>query len=170
MAQTKEGALKIAAKKAGVSIEEYQIKREQGLKWCTNCREWHPTDAFGVDRSRWDGLVPSCKESKNTLSRTHYVSVARDIPKGRNFVEPRDDDRKQARRRVNYFVEAGLIPHPNTLPCTDCGHSYGPGKKRHEYDHYLGYGPEHHEDVEAVCLICHRARERKRRLEAQHAN
>lgn len=64
---------------------------------------------------------------------------------------------------MNYLVDAGLIPDPNDLPCADCGHVYTPEGRRHEYDHYLGYAPEHHEDVEAVCTTCHHARETERR-------
>jgi hypothetical protein len=64
---------------------------------------------------------------------------------------------------VNYLVEARLIPHPNELPCVDCGHEWAPGQRRHEYDHHLGYAPEHHEHVEAVCTLCHHRREDERR-------
>lgn len=44
------------------------------------------------------------------------------------------------------------------LPCTDCGHVWGPGERRHEHDHHRGYEAEHHQDVEVVCTLCHRAR------------
>ncbi|MFF5261307.1 hypothetical protein ACFY4C_20385 [Actinomadura viridis] len=64
---------------------------------------------------------------------------------------------------MNYLVDAGLIPDPNELPCVDCGHVYTPEQRRHEYDHHLGYAPEHHEDVEPVCTTCHHAREAERR-------
>lgn len=71
----------------------------------------------------------------------------------------RDDDRKQARQRINVEVRSGRRPHPNTLPCADCGHVWSEGERRHEYDHHLGYGAAHHLDVEAVCTICHAARD-----------
>ena len=153
--------MKVAASKAGVSLEEYQRRITTGEKWCTNCRAWHLADAFGIDRTRWDGLVPSCRESKGRRARENYTARPRPEP-GRSFVPARDGDSKQARRRVNYFVEAGLMPHPNTLPCVDCGHVWQAGGRRHEYDHHLGYNAAHHEDVEAVCTSCHHARERAR--------
>ena len=34
----------------------------------------------------------------------------------------RSGDKLQARQRVNVEVRSGRRPHPNTLPCTDCGH------------------------------------------------
>ena len=74
-------------------------------------------------------------------------------------VPPRDGDRRQARRRINVEVRGGRRPHPNALPCKDCGHVWAPGERRHEYDHFLGYSAEHHYDVEAVCTICHAARD-----------
>jgi len=76
-----------------------------------------------------------------------------------NRAEPRDGDRLQARRRVNYLVESGKIPPPNDLPCIDCKHVCTPDDPtRHEYDHHRGYDAEHHEHVEAVCAPCHHAR------------
>lgn len=74
----------------------------------------------------------------------------------------RDGDRKQARHRVNVEVRTGRRPHPNDLPCADCGHVWSEGERRHEYDHHLGYGAEHHLDVEAVCTTCHAARDSAR--------
>jgi hypothetical protein len=71
---------------------------------------------------------------------------------------PRDDDKVQARQRVNVEVKAGRRPHPNALPCTDCGHVWKPGERRHEYDHHLGYAAEHHLHVQAVCTTCHARR------------
>lgn len=41
MGQTKDGALKIAASKIGVTLEDYRAKFAAGLKWCTGCKTWH---------------------------------------------------------------------------------------------------------------------------------
>lgn len=54
------GVLKIAARRAGVSLEEYSAAIARGEKWCTGCRRFHPRTAFGPDRSRYDGLSASC--------------------------------------------------------------------------------------------------------------
>lgn len=67
--------------------------------------------------------------------------------------------KRQARARVNNAVTAGHLPHPRTLPCTDCGHVWAPGGRRHEYDHHLGHDPVHWLDVQVVCSACHRKRE-----------
>ena len=162
MAQTKEGALKASAKKAGISVAEYIHRRDElGLKWCTICKDWHPKDEFGVDSSRGDGRTVNCRKGANTRSRASYQPMPRPF-KGRKFVPARDGDKKQARSRVNYFISVGLLPPPNSLPCTDCGHVYERGGKRHEYDHHLGYDAIHHESVEVVCSACHHQRERQR--------
>ena len=75
---------------------------------------------------------------------------------------PRDGDKRQARQRINVEVRTGHRPHPNALPCVDCGHIWCDGERRHEYDHYLGYAAEHHLDVEPVCTTCHAARDNGR--------
>jgi hypothetical protein len=72
---------------------------------------------------------------------------------------PRDGDRKQARQRINVEVKGGRRPHPNSFPCTDCGHVWVKGERRHEYDHHKGYAAEHHYDVEPVCTLCHAERD-----------
>lgn len=72
---------------------------------------------------------------------------------------PRDGDKKQARQRINVLVRTGRMPHPNTLPCVDCGHVWTAGERRHEYDHHKGYAAEHHYDVEPVCTLCHAKRD-----------
>ncbi len=62
MAQTREGAVKIAAKKAGISVEEYRQRMEHGLKKCSTCKQWKTTDSFTKDNSRFDGLKSRCRE------------------------------------------------------------------------------------------------------------
>lgn len=75
MAQTKKGALKSAAKYAGIQIEEFIAKINAGLKKCTRCKEWKSVIEFGNDRTRPDGKDSSCfpcrrvKEKKSTKGR-----------------------------------------------------------------------------------------------------
>lgn len=157
-----EGVLKGAAARIGITVEEYRAHVAAGRKWCTGCKEWHASTAFRPDRSRTDGLTAGCRQYRNRKGREGYKPSPRP-PAGRRFAKPRNDDRKQARGRVNYLITAGLLPRPNNLPCTDCGHLWQPGRSRHEYDHHRGYAAEHHEHVEAVCTTCHHARETARR-------
>lgn len=131
-------------------------------KRCSGCQEVKPVASFARDRSRVDGLTYKCGDCRNARARASYTPKPGPTP-GRRFVPPRAGDQAQARRRVNYLVEAGLIPAPNTLDCADCGHEWRDGERRHEYDHHRGYAPAHHEDVEAVCTTCHHARENQRR-------
>jgi hypothetical protein len=169
MAQTHEGAIKTAAKHAGIPVDEYRRRIAAGLKKCTECREWKPTDDFAIDRSRSDGLLARCRSCSSARGKRAYVPRKSPGVRGSRRVPLRDGDRRQARRRVNYLVEQGLIPRPGALPCTDCGHRVGDTARRHEYDHHLGYAPEHHERVEAVCSVCHGAREAKRNRERKAA-
>lgn len=162
MAGNAEGALKTAAKRTGLSPTEYLDRLNAGLRWCFRDQDWEPAANFGKDGSRSDGLDRSCRRSRNAAARRAYTPKPRPAA-GRRFVEPRDGDALQARRRVNYLVEAGLLPAPSTLACVDCEHVWRPGERRHEYDHHKGYTPEHHEDVEPVCSTCHHSREKARR-------
>ncbi|WP_052331229.1 HNH endonuclease [Planktothrix agardhii] len=60
MTKTKEGAIKRAAKIAGISVEEYLTFQKEGLKKCTKCKNWKQTSEFGIDRTRHDGLKTKC--------------------------------------------------------------------------------------------------------------
>ena len=68
---------------------------------------------------------------------------------------PRSGDKKQARQRINVLVRTGKIPHPNSLPCSSCGHIHDKANERHEYHHYLGYSAENHYKVISLCTKCH---------------
>lgn len=133
-----------------------------GIPYCWRCKALHSRSAFNVDMSREDGLDPACRDSRSRNNRDRYQPRPRMSKLGQLFAETRSGDKKQARARVNHHVDVGLLPDPNSLPCTDCGHVHVEGERRHEYDHHLGYAAEHQLSVQAVCTTCHRKRERDR--------
>jgi hypothetical protein len=164
MAGNAQGALKTAAVRIGVSVEEYTARVAAGEKWCRGCRAWHQVDAFNRDSARGDGRKATCRTFDHRKYEQTYAKVpaAQRRPKGPAPAQAREGDVRQARRRVNVLVRTGRLPRPNSLPCVDCGHRWGPGERRHEYDHYLGYAAAHHLDVEVVCTTCHHEREQAR--------
>lgn len=141
-----------------------------GIEWtgtraCGKCFRDLSLDEFPIDRSRPLGRGYVCKECRNASSRSGYVKKG--LPGKRGWIVPiRDGDKKQARRRVNYLVEQGIIPHPEDLPCFDCGDMVFVEPHRHEYDHALGYDGENQLYVEPVCSKCHHNREEVRRGKA----
>lgn len=159
MGRQNEGPIKIAAKRLGITREEYLVKINAGLKWCSGCKEWHKHTEFGRDSSRSDGLSSTCFSHRKKLYKKLYKPKKRISRKGLQLVETRDGDEKQARARVNRLVAIGSIPNPNDIKCVDCGHVWEEGERRHEYDHYKGYDVEHHTTVESVCTICHSRRD-----------
>jgi hypothetical protein len=139
--------INVATHRIGVTLEEWLERRANGQKWCTFCKEWHLETDFPADRTRSDGKRAYCRLAANEMAKTRVV----------------DFQRRKARRAVTSAVRKGELPSPNRLPCIDCGKTWRRGQPRHEYDHYLGYEPEHWLDVQAVCSYpCHRARERER--------
>lgn len=156
------GVFKGAAKRAGVSFEEYVQRADAGEKYCWKCTTWHPRSDFKVDRSRWDGLSPVCRLAASATRKSAYVPSER--KRERRFLVPtRDGDKRQARRRINYLVEHGLLPNPNDLPCMDCADMVFTCQYRHEYDHAKGYDGANQLYVEPVCSRCHHSREEARR-------
>jgi len=146
MAGNALGAQKVAAGRVGVTLDEYRARLAANEKWCYRCRAWHPITAFPLDRSRGDRRKSSCLASWHGV-RKRAPSPIRDA----------------ARSAVRHAVLSGRMPHPNSVPCTDCGDIWRDGERRHEHDHHLGYEPAHRLDVEVVCTTCHADREKKRR-------
>lgn len=149
------GAFKRGAKLAGISFQEYIFRLDSGLKRCIRCREWISLDKFCEDNTRWDGWAAKCADCNNRLNRDRYIPIpfhAVKIP-GPTRQPSRDDDKIQARSRVNKDVVCGLRPDPNALHCVLCGHKGT--DRRHEYHHYMGYAAQHHFEVFPLCSKCH---------------
>lgn len=160
MAQTKEGAEKIASQKCGLSVEEYRRRVAIGEKYCYACRRWKLIGTFGADASRHDGHAAVCIECRSEKAKARYVPRQRKSKLGERFTAVREGDREQARYRVNHLIKIGRLAKPGNLPCFDCGHT---GKdRRHEYDHFEGYSAEKQECVQVVCTVCHSNRSRLR--------
>jgi len=155
MAQTLEGAEKIAAGFCGITVEEYRSLKAKGLKRCTKCKTWLPVSDFNNDKSRSDGLAAACRNCQNKMGRDGYTP----IPESKRKLsgpppKPKDGDKLQARQTVNRLVRQRRIPNPNTVPCSECGHLGN--DKKHEYHHHKGYAAEHHKSVVVMCRSCHR--------------
>lgn len=85
MAQTKDGALKIAAQKANISVEEYLQLIAKGMKKCTKCKQWQPFSNFHKDNSRFDKLKAKCI-SCDYIPKTNRIGKReRDMKKEANL-------------------------------------------------------------------------------------
>jgi len=156
MAGSYIGAWKQAARRAGLSLDEFLTRKDGGERWCVGHKALHSASEFGADGNRADGIAATCRIFRRKRERALYVPKPGPHRFGPPPHPPRDGDKKQARQRVNVLVRTGRLPHPNTLPCTDCDHLSN--DRRHEYDHHLGYSPGHHLDVQPVCTKCHARR------------
>lgn len=156
---SKAGALQVAAKRIGISVDEYLRNISDGFKWCHVCKSWRERSSFSSDRSRNDGLTASCRDCRSKTSKSKYQP--RDRKRGRRYAVARDGDQSQARGRVNHLSRVGVLPKPNKVPCVDCGHVGD--DRRHEFDHFAGYQSDQHELVEVVCSKCHSKRHPKSR-------
>lgn len=134
---------------------------ETGHRRCSSCKTSKPLVDFDLDNSRPMGRAYVCKICRNDSARNRYIRKPR-LGFGPKPYPSVDGNKKQARQKVNLLVRTKRLPHPNTLPCTDCNHTWTDGERRHEYDHYLGYQSEHHLSVQSVCTICHSRREEER--------
>lgn len=71
---SKIGADKVAAKKLGLSYEEYISKIGSGFRWCTACKSWKPILEFYKSSSRKCGISSLCKDCSNMRqSKSHRI-------------------------------------------------------------------------------------------------
>lgn len=66
---SKVGVLKIAAKRIGVSYDEYLEKINSGMKWCTSCKQFLPIDEFCKDSSQGDGHGTKCSQCRHSKAK-----------------------------------------------------------------------------------------------------
>lgn len=108
MSQTHEGAMKINAKKTGLTLKQYKDKVESGFKYCWKCKSWKSFDQFGKDITRYDlkaskcftccrvkvrvstkGRISTFKGKSHTLEAKQKMSIARKaLMCNKNFVHP----------------------------------------------------------------------------------
>ena len=77
MGQTKQGALKVAAQKIGITTEEYAAKKSYGLKWCFACKQWKGLNLFNKDMSRTDGFTAKCTDCRYKPKTNRIGTLAR---------------------------------------------------------------------------------------------
>jgi hypothetical protein len=136
------------------------------VKSCNECGQEKPLNEENFYRHPGGlfGFHGRCKECVKKGASRHSRKRVK-APAVRRKVKETTTSRQRAWGRIKTLVSSGVLPHPNTLPCTDCGkrHEGEPTRRnRHEYDHYLGYEPPNDEKVQAVCVKCHKKREAAR--------
>jgi hypothetical protein len=153
------GAVKTAAARIGLSVDVYLQRIASGGKRCFACEQWKDMGEFSLDRHRGDGRSATCRACRTKQYRERYVPRPR--PQHRPCYS-QGGNPQSARVRIYQRIKRGELPHPNTLPCSDCGLVWCEGQKRHEYDHPNGYAGAYALTVEPVCTRCHNRRGRER--------
>lgn len=130
------------------------------MKLCPRCALNKPTNAFGKNKNRADGLNGWCKAC---LAQWYLRHRSEQITKAQQWASNNRTKRKvvlkryhsnhrdqgQARNAVSEAVEKGILPPAKTQVCTVCGDS------AMEYHHHKGYEPKHCLDVVPLCTACH---------------
>lgn len=132
------GVLKTAAKRLGLSLEEYLSRKDLGMKCCWQCHEWKPLSAFSLDIHRADQRKAKCL----ACSR---VAIRRKRRLGRPSVTVGN----QASEAVRLAIQRGKLAPIETQNCQRCGY------KAEHYHHHIGYAKQHWLDVMPLCISCH---------------
>jgi hypothetical protein len=121
---------KSAAKKLGISVEEWHNKRKSGLNWCYCCKKWKPKEHFGIDNSRKSKITPACKPCislKATASR-YKISISKTLELRSGKLRCEICDRKQ-KLEVDHCHKSGKV---RGLICGRCNRALGSFKDSYE--------------------------------------
>lgn len=135
---SREGVLKVAAKRLEISYEAYLEKLHAGLKWCTTCKEFKADDNFAADKTRGDGRDAHCLECRHI--KTYRL---------RRNNRPSVRIGNQASQAVRQAIKDRVLTAIETRLCKVCS---APAK---HYHHHLGYHPDNFLRVIPLCISCH---------------
>lgn len=71
------GGLKCAARRCGLSLDEFTARRDAGLHRCYRCKEWKPSALFSADKSRRGGRASICKACGSQASTASRYRLTR---------------------------------------------------------------------------------------------
>lgn len=102
--------VKRAARRAGGTADEYVALRTAGLKFCWRCRQWPPSNRFGLDASRADGLSAICNSCRR---RPRQLALIRPTKAERDRLRyARDATYRAERRQHAHARKRGVDPLP----------------------------------------------------------
>jgi len=128
-------------------------------KRCSHCKKIKSVLEFYKHKNIKDGFQKQCKDCQSRYPKTENGKQAIrkaqkkhwKTPKGkvtRKRYKENHPHHVKARRKVDYAVEKGILPRPDSFGCSFCH------KQATEYHHNLGYEFEHWLDVIPVCHKC----------------
>ena len=119
-----------------------------GEKWCPHCEAVLSIDAFGLDRTRNDGLSGWCRACRAGGER-HRRSADIEASRGACRAQYRRDPRiHKAHVALNRAIRAGRITKPRRCPACN-------RERKIEAHHHRGYDRQHWLDVVWRCRQCH---------------
>jgi 5-methylcytosine-specific restriction endonuclease McrA len=101
---------KTAARKVGVTVEEYLQRRADGLKHCRRCRAWREAATFCADRTRYDGLSAVCGMCRRQPRQLFLVPRTRAEAARRRYAT--DPVYRAERRQHSHARQRGVAPLP----------------------------------------------------------
>lgn len=94
------GIQKIAAKRIGISYEEYLIKIVNH-KWCSACKQWKPRECFCKDKNRGDGIATKCYDCTRVKVKKCWKGRVSTFKDHKHSEDSLDKMRKSHRARMD---------------------------------------------------------------------
>ncbi len=75
---SKKNAIKRAAVRSGVTVDQWHKLRSEGKKYCWVCVKWISVKEYNSDKSRSDGLSALCRKCEQNKDKKRYIQHPRD--------------------------------------------------------------------------------------------
>lgn len=99
-----------AAARLRLSLDDYLAKLKAGQKHCWSCRMWKDRSAFGIDRSRGDGLACRCNPCRKPAKQMALlIETPAEYERRRYAV---DSDFRFRRQQRVHARKRGIEPMP----------------------------------------------------------
>lgn len=99
-----------AAKRLHLPLADYVAMVDAGLKYCWRCRSWKVRPAFGIDRSRGDGLAACCIGCRKPAKQLPLITETPAEYERRHYAT--DADYRFRRQQRVHARKRGVEPMP----------------------------------------------------------
>ena len=115
------GVIKVAAKRIGVTEDEYRKRRSMGQKWCTYCKKWRDKNQFPSDSSRGDALAKNCRDCNSARSSASRYGISINEVR-RLWKQPCGICGRKAKMEIDHDHKTGIVRGPL---CNRCNGALG---------------------------------------------
>lgn len=134
-------------------MSDHTTPQPSALKVCSKCGQSKPIELFHRDRSKADGLFPSCKECKASFGLAHRAVHKKEISERKRAWREANKEADAERKRAYYLAHKEEVGEYNRAYCA--------AHKEEMSEHNRAYHAAHKEELNERSRAYHAANKEK---------